>query len=403
MVEALIDDEIKLNKERLKILYGAKPAKKISISKKPSKKISKPKKIKEQKISKTINLSSNYYKMDNNVSDFLNPTQTSTEQAVYNRLYRLAIGYQKNICRIGMGALARSINIKSSQKTIKKAIEGLIQKGHIKRFDTNKRGTLYQIFLPHEIKGIKNTIVNSTIVKNTIVNSTTSTVVKNTTQCSKKYYSQPIFSDNKKIPKDNLKTTYKDNNRDVVVNFFNKRFETYQGTLSIETVKKISENHNIDKILTYINRIPNDNSIRNPAGLLYKALNNNWELTLTKEEMLEKKRLHREREFKTQQGKERIERMKFEKAKAEEERLNKVFAILPKKQQKDLKAKAINVLKQEYLNISPRAFDFIIATKTMIMIKMREMLKKKLKVSKIEKEMAKETEKTFGIPVKIGA
>lgn len=386
MSEILIDDEFKLNKERLKILYGAKPTKKVPIPKVPPKKVSGPQKTKEQKFSKKICLSANYYKMDNNVSDFLNPMQTPGEQVVYNRLYRLSIGYQKNICRIGMGALAKSTNIKSSQKTIKRAVEGLIKKRHIKKFNTNKQGTLYQVFLPVEIKGVKNTIVKSTVVKNTIVNFTPSTVVKNTTHCSKNYYSgqkkssltsldtnsyKPSF-----FPKDNLKT-FKDNNRDVVVSFFNKKFENHQGTLSGETIEKLLKNHTPDKILAYINRISNNNSIRNPAGLLYKALNNNWELTPTKEEILNKETLIREKELNTQQEKDRIERIRFEKAKTEEEQLDKVFTTLPQKQQEKLKTKAIDVLRTEYPETSPQIFNSIVARETMIMIKVRDILKKR--------------------------
>ncbi|MCL0030167.1 hypothetical protein M1M93_00505 [Thermodesulfovibrionales bacterium] len=88
-------------------------------------------------------------------------------------------------------------------------------------------------------------------------------------------------------------------------------------------------------------------------------------------------------------------------AKAEEEQLNKVFASLPKKQQEKLKSKAIKNFKQEYSNISPRVFDSIIATRTMIMIKVREMLKKKPSIGKIEKEAAKKLEEVFGDPGKV--
>lgn len=386
MAKAIVDDELKLNKERLKILYGGKPTKKVPIPKIPLKKVSKPKGLKEEKIFKTINLSANYFKMDINVSDLLNSIQTLAEQAVYNRLYRLSVGYHKNICRIGMGALAKSINIKSSQKTVKRAIGGLIKKGHIKKFDTNKQGTLYQICLPLEIEGVKNTVVNSTIVKNTVVNSTPSTVVKNTTPCSKKYYSQqkitsltPLNTDGSKkhfFPKYNLKI-YINNNRDVVVNFFNQRFKDHQKTLSIKTTERLLENHNLDKIIAYINRIPNDGSIRNPAGLLYKALDNNWELAPTKEEVLEKEVLRSKKEIEAQQEKNRIERAKFERAKAEEKRLNRIFTNLSKRQQEQLRSKAIEILKCEYSSVSPQVFDSVVATETMIMIKMREILKQR--------------------------
>ncbi len=403
MDDILIDDQLELNKERLKILYGHKPTKKVSIHRTLPKKITKRRKHRSQVISKKIDISTNYYKMDNNVVDFLNPTQTLAEQTVYNRLYRLTVGYQKNTCRIGMGALAKLANIKSWQKTIKKALEGLVVKGHIKKFDTNNKGTLYQIFLPFEIKGVvKNTIVNSTIVKNTIVNSTISGVVKNTIGGSKKYYSKPNFSDDKKKPKDNLKTIYKDNNRDVVINFFNRRFNNHQKTLSIETVDELLKNHDLDKILTYINRIPNDSSIRNPAGLLCKALNNNWELSPTREEILKKTELDREKGHKDQQKRERIERIKFEKAKTEEEQFNKLFNSLPKGEQSKLRDKAVEKLRSEYSDVSPQIFDSVVATETMIMIKVRDMLEKEPKISKVEKKTGKEVEKTFGIPVKFG-
>lgn len=401
MVETLVDEELKLNKERLRILYGGKPTKRISIPKPLFKKPLKLPRTDEQKISKTVDLSIKYYKMDNNVSDFLNPTQTLTEQAVYNRLYRLSVGYQKNTCRVGMGALAKSINVKSSQKTVKKAIEGLIKKEHIKRFDTNKGGTLYQIFLPIEIKEVKNTIAKFTIVKNTIVNFATPTVVKNTIHCSKKYYSQLNFTDEKKNPKDNLKT-YKNNNRDAVVVFFNQRFKNYQNSLNIQTINLLLKTHNIDKLLLYINRIPNDGSVRNPVGLLCKALNNNWELSPTKEEMLEKEKTTKEKEFEAQRENDKIERLKFEKTKAKEEQLKKLFNNLSKKEQNRLKDKAIEILKSEYPNIPSQTFNSIIATKTMIMIKVCEILEKKSKVSKIEIGTTKELEKSFGIPIRVG-
>ena len=95
--------------------------------------------------------------------------------------------------------------------------------------------------------------------------------------------------------------------------------------------------------------------------------------------------------------------MEFEKAKAEEGQLDKVLAILPKKQQEKLKDKAIKNLKQEYPNTSLRVFDSIIATRMMIMIKVREMLKKKPIVGKIEKEAVKKLEEAFVTPVKFGA
>ncbi|MDQ1252232.1 MAG: hypothetical protein QG646_1350 [Euryarchaeota archaeon] len=140
-------------------------------------------------------IKSNYHKFDNDVSDILASYQTPIEQVIYHRLYRLSYGYSKNTCQVGMGALAKACNISSSEKTVRKAIKGLIEKGHIAIVDehnNSKLGTKYRIFLPLEINGIESrTIVKNTVVENTTVNNTTvfnttrttvnPTVVKNTT------------------------------------------------------------------------------------------------------------------------------------------------------------------------------------------------------------------------------
>jgi len=127
-----------------------------------------------------VDIKSNYHKFDNDVSDILASYQTPIEQVIYHRLYRLSYGYSKNTCQVGMGALAKACNISSSEKTVRKAIEGLIEKGHIAIVDehnNSKLGTKYRIFLPREINGIE----RRTVVKNTVVDSST---VKNTTALS---------------------------------------------------------------------------------------------------------------------------------------------------------------------------------------------------------------------------
>ena len=103
-------------------------------------------------------IKSNYHKFDNDVSDILASYQTPIEQVIYHRLYRLSYGYSKNTCQVGMGALAKACNISSSEKTVRKAINGLIEKGHIAIVDehnNSKLGTKYRIFLPREINGIE--------------------------------------------------------------------------------------------------------------------------------------------------------------------------------------------------------------------------------------------------------
>jgi hypothetical protein len=101
----------------------------------------------------TVTIEANYYKVPNDVSDILASQQTPSEQAVYHRLFRLSYGFNQNVCRVGMQALAASTNI-ASKKTIAKAIAGLVKKGHIaivQEASNDVRGTWYQVFLPHEI------------------------------------------------------------------------------------------------------------------------------------------------------------------------------------------------------------------------------------------------------------
>jgi len=139
-----------------------------------------------------VDIRSNYHKFDNDISDVLARHQTPTEQVIYHRLYRLSYGYKRNTCRVGMGALAKACNIGSSSKTVKRAIEGLLAKGHIavvEDHQNNKKGAIYRVFLPREIPGIESrTVVKSTTVESTTADPTTvksttveSTVVENTT------------------------------------------------------------------------------------------------------------------------------------------------------------------------------------------------------------------------------
>jgi hypothetical protein len=125
----------------------------------------------------SVIIEANYYKVPNDISDVLTSLQTPTEQAIYHRLYRLSYGYNQNVCRVGMHALAKATNI-ASKKTIATAIVGLIKKGHIaivQEAGSDIRGTWYRIFLPEEIEEIrkitpvKNSAVKITPVKNSAV------------------------------------------------------------------------------------------------------------------------------------------------------------------------------------------------------------------------------------------
>lgn len=169
-----------------------------------------------------------------------------------------------------------------------------------------------------------------------------------------------------------LKTTTGENS--VVVNFFNQKFKNQQNTLSSQTIDSLLQNHILEKILLYLNRIPSDNSIRNPAGLLYKALTNNWELTPTREEAKKRQKAIKDKEYKEQEEQDRKERLKLKEAQAEEERLNRIFAGLPKEQQDKLKVKAMETLKAEHKGTSPQILNIILNSETMLMAKVWDLL-----------------------------
>lgn len=313
------DKEQEIREERLSIFYGAAPKKHERAPQK---------KAEEKEISKPIEIFSNFYKMDNAISDALAPTQTLAEQAVYNRLYRLSYGYQKKTCRVGMGKLAKSINVKSSEKTIKKAISGLIKKGHIKKYDTIKKGTLYKILLPSEIKGVKNTVVKNTTVKNTIVNNTTSTVVKNTTPCSKKYYSDPKFTDDKKNPKYILKDIYKDiikEDDEIFVNFNKKTNKTMPKGVA----QSLAIKYGRDSVFKHTLRLDWNSKIKNPVGFLIDSLENPDMYLALENQSVEEKQQEEEVSRQDQEKKEqnRIQDLKREQKRWDE--LKSRFSALP--------------------------------------------------------------------------
>ncbi len=143
------------------------------------------------------------------MSDLLASLQTPAEQAVYHRLFRLSYGYNQNVCRVGMHALAAATNI-ASKKTIAKAIAGLVKKRHIaiaQEASNDVRGTWYQVFLPHEITRVRKftrekiTPVKSTGVDDSAVVSANveekSSVVENTVGLQAVESIQKITSDTK--------------------------------------------------------------------------------------------------------------------------------------------------------------------------------------------------------------
>ena len=107
-----------------------------------------------------IRIEKNFYAIPNDVIDVLAPLQTPAEEVVYRRLIRMSYGWRRNHCRTSIPYLLKTSQIKS-ENTVRKALRGLIEKGHIAeyvnekgRVDTNNDGTLYIVFLPDDIHSL---------------------------------------------------------------------------------------------------------------------------------------------------------------------------------------------------------------------------------------------------------
>lgn len=104
-----------------------------------------------------VEILTNYTKFDNDVLDIFAREQTPVEQAIYHQFYRLSYGTGRNYCQVGMGALAKACKIRSSAKTVKKAIANLLKKGHLTLLapaGLDKKGSVYRVNLPCELPGI---------------------------------------------------------------------------------------------------------------------------------------------------------------------------------------------------------------------------------------------------------
>jgi len=82
------------------------------------------------------------------VWDRLALLQTPIEQAVYQHLVRLAYGEGRNYCWVGKRELERRCRL--SERRLHVALDGLVQKGHLKPLARRNLGTLYRVFLPAE-------------------------------------------------------------------------------------------------------------------------------------------------------------------------------------------------------------------------------------------------------------
>ncbi|NKB71918.1 MAG: hypothetical protein GKR89_32990 [Candidatus Latescibacteria bacterium] len=91
------------------------------------------------------------------VHDILAPHQTMSEQALYQHLYRLSYGFGNTHCFVGYEKLRQ--RCQATTNTLKRAVAGLVDKGHIAVLENvntrTLKGTVYQVLLPGDIKGLK--------------------------------------------------------------------------------------------------------------------------------------------------------------------------------------------------------------------------------------------------------
>lgn len=125
----------------------------------PSEEVAPPEK-KSIPLRTDVKIARNFFATPNEVIDVMAPLQTPAEECVYRRLFRWSYGWQRNHCRASIPLLLSTSKMKS-RNTVRKALRGLVDKGHIAeyiddtgRIDINNNGTLYIVCLPEEIDGL---------------------------------------------------------------------------------------------------------------------------------------------------------------------------------------------------------------------------------------------------------
>ena len=120
-------------------------------------------------LSDSINIHSNFCKLDNDISDILLQRLSASAQSVYIRLYRQSYGWNRNWAAESLPKLTEFCNL--SLQTVRKAIKELEHLGCIrKEFSDYHRATVYRVFLPSEIGIAKSTSVNSSLVYSSRLN-----------------------------------------------------------------------------------------------------------------------------------------------------------------------------------------------------------------------------------------
>ena len=104
-----------------------------------------------------VKITSHFFRMDIDVFDVLAKTQNPYEQLVYHYLYRYSYGLHSQTCFVGLKSIIEGCQM--SKSSVRRTLENLEEKGHIKRLDRlnarDQKGTVYRVFLPCEIPGLQ--------------------------------------------------------------------------------------------------------------------------------------------------------------------------------------------------------------------------------------------------------
>ena len=104
-----------------------------------------------------VEITSHFFRMDIDVFDVLAETQNPYEQLVYHYLYRYSYGLHSQTCFVGLKSIMDRCQM--SKSSVRRTLDSLEQKGHIKRLDRindrNQKGTVYRVFLPCEVPGLQ--------------------------------------------------------------------------------------------------------------------------------------------------------------------------------------------------------------------------------------------------------
>jgi hypothetical protein len=121
-------------------------------------------------LSDSIDIHSNFCRLDNDVSDYLFARLSPSAQSVYLRLYRQSFGWNRNWAVESLSKLTRHCNL--SLQTVRKAIRELELSGCIGREQSDRhKATVYHVYLPSEIGMSKSSFAGNTTSYNGGLNS----------------------------------------------------------------------------------------------------------------------------------------------------------------------------------------------------------------------------------------